>query len=392
MHFDFQTWRRVIGLVGRDRLSPRRLAVQLGLLALLSGWAVFNAFFLALDRLLYPRLHEVPIEQPVFIVGNARSGTTLFHRLLCEDEERFVHFRTWELVFPSIAQKKGVRGLVTSFRRFFPATFQRLVAWESRLLPELRKQHPIALDKPEEDELLMLMSFSSVMLAILFPYVEQLPELMHFEHRPASVRSKLLDFYRGCVMRQLYYRQLYYAGGQRTLVSKNPAFVSKMRDLGREFPDAKFVYLVRNPFETVPSLIKLLRTMWEGLGVDEAHMESGTRGLLEGCIRDYFYALEVLDELPPERYAIVQYAELIADPKASVESVYRRLGLSISPAFEARLAAERSRQKRYHSSNAYSLEEYGIDPEELEEWLAPVLERFGFEQKKLSDEQTREML
>jgi len=42
-----------------------------------------------------PRRHPVPgtaqveVRTPVFIVGHARSGTTLRHRLMSEDHERF---------------------------------------------------------------------------------------------------------------------------------------------------------------------------------------------------------------------------------------------------------------------------------------------------------------
>ncbi len=74
MYFDFPTYLKVIGLVLTDKPRPRRLVVQLGLLLLLSAWAVFNAFFLLLDALFFPRLRRVDIRAPVFIVGNARSG------------------------------------------------------------------------------------------------------------------------------------------------------------------------------------------------------------------------------------------------------------------------------------------------------------------------------
>ena len=139
------------------------------------------------------------------------------------------------------------------------------------------------------------------------------------------------------------------------------------------------MYLMRNPFETIPSLLKLLQTVLDGLGIESDHADAAKRALVEGCLRDYDYAFEVLEELPHERYAFVQYTDLVADPKATVEKVYERLQLSISPAFEEHLAAEGSRQKRYSSSNAYSLEEFGIDQRELEKKLEPLIERFGFQ-------------
>ena len=190
--------------------------------------------------------------------------------------------------------------------------------------------HPIGINKAEEDDFLLLIPFASVTLTVLFPYVEDLAELVTFDWRPAPIRKRIMQFYRECVSRQLYFH-----GGGRTLLSKNPSFVMKIRSLAEEFPDAKFVYLIRNPFETIPSLLKLLNTVWLGLGLDSAHIESSTRELAEGCVRDYNYAIDALSELPDDRYAIVVYTDLVADPKATVEKVYERLKLPVSPDFEA---------------------------------------------------------
>jgi hypothetical protein len=387
MYFDFPTYWKIIRLVLADTPSPRRWLAHSTILSLLSIWALVNALCLQLDRLFFPGYREAPIESPVFIVGNARSGTTLFHRLLCGDEERFVHFRTWEILFPSLLQRKLILALLAACRHVFPGSLQRLAEWEERQLQTVKAMHPIGIDKPEEDEFLLLIPFASATLAVLFPYVDQLTELTDFDGRPSPVRRRIMRFYRECVARQLHLH-----GGGRTLVSKNPSFVAKLRSLAEEFPDAKFVYLIRNPFETIPSLLKLMRTIWEGLGLDSGHIDSSTQQIAEGCMRDYRYAMEVLAELPPDRCAIVEYTELVADPKATVERVYQQLELAISPAFEERLAAERSRQKRHHSSNVYSLEEFGISEAEVTRKLGPILQRFGFRPEDVPRDQTREVL
>jgi hypothetical protein len=387
MYFDFRTYFKVIGLVLTDKPSPRRWLAHFSILSVLSLWAFWNALCLQLDRLLFRGYRNARIDNPVFIVGNARSGTTLFHRLLCGDAGRFVYFRTWEILFPSLLQKKVILAVVALYRRLFPRSFQRLAGWEERQLQTVKAMHPIGIDKPEEDEFLLLIPFASATLAVLFPYLDRLTELVDFDGRPRSIRGRVMGFYRECVARQLHLH-----GGGRTLVSKNPSFVSKLRSLAEEFPDAKFVYLIRNPFETIPSLLKLMRTIWEGLGLDSGHIESSTRQLAEGCMRDYSYAMEVLAELSADRVAIVEYTELVADPKATVERVYEHLGLSISPAFEERLAAECSRQKRHQSSNVYTLEEFGVSEADLIRKLGPILRRFGFRREDVPRDRTTEVL
>jgi hypothetical protein len=373
MYFDFRTYFKIIRLVLTDKPSPRRLAIHLGLIVLLTALAAVNAVFLTLDAIVFPKLRGISIREPIFIVGNARSGTTLFHRLLCEDSGRFAYFRMWEMLFPALILKTIILRLYSTLERRLPALHQRLVDWESRQLLDFKRQHYVGVATVEEDEWLFLTSFSSAMLTAFFPYVDELQHLVHFEQRPAATRRRITGFYRNCVKRQL---ACY--GEDRTLLSKNPAFVSKMADLASDFPDSKFVYLVRNPLETIPSLLKLLQSVSEGLGIESDHAEAAKRALVDGCIGDYHYALDVMEGLPPERYAIVRYTDLVADPKATVERVYERLQLSVSPGFEKTLAAERSRQKRYLSSNAYSLAEFGIDEKELKRKLEPLAERFGF--------------
>jgi hypothetical protein len=391
VYFDFGTYFKVLRLVLSDKPSPRRLLAHLVLLILLTGWALCNALFLQLDRLLFRGCGEVEIRSPVFVIGNARSGTTFFHRLLCGDEDRFVHFRSWEILFPSLMQKKVLRALFGAWARFLPRSFQRAKEWELGMLPKFKAQHPFGIDKPEEDEFLLMIPFGSPTILPFFPYVEELEELTRFDERPDAVRRGIMGFYRQCVSRQLVFHCGAQAG-RRSFLSKNPSFVARLRSLAEEFPDAKFVYLIRNPYETIPSLLKLLHTVWTGLGLDSDHIESSTRQLALGCMRDYNYALEELSKLPGERYAIVSYTDLVADPKATVEKVYDRLNLSLSPDFERKLAAERSRQKRYHSSNVYSLEEFGISPEELAEELSDLLARFSFRPEDVPADETREML
>ena len=85
--------------------------------------------------------------------------------------------------------------------------------------------------------------------------------------------------------------------------------------LNEEFPDAKFVYTMRNPFETIPSLLKLMSTTWAQIGIRSGHIDNSIREFARRSIRDYTYAMEVLSELPDDRYAIVEYTDLVADPK-----------------------------------------------------------------------------
>jgi hypothetical protein len=97
-------------------------------------------------------------------------------------------------------------------------------------------------------------------------------------------------------------------------------------------------------------------------------------------------------EWPEDRYAIVEYNELTADVKATVEKVYDKLNLSISPAFEQKLNAELDRQKQYHSSHAYSIQDFGLSESKVYEELSDIIERFNYRHEDVPEDTTKEML
>ena len=55
---------------------------------------------------LLPGYRKTPVDRPVFIVGNPRSGTTFLHRLLLGSGDDLAAFELWEMLFPAITARK----------------------------------------------------------------------------------------------------------------------------------------------------------------------------------------------------------------------------------------------------------------------------------------------
>jgi hypothetical protein len=117
MYFDFATWRRMVQLAARETHGRTRRKLLVRLLLVVPAVASFHAVCFFLDAILFPGLRRVEVQTPVFIVGHARSGTTLLHRLMSGDRERFSVFVYYELFFPSLLQKKVIRWLAAVDRR-----------------------------------------------------------------------------------------------------------------------------------------------------------------------------------------------------------------------------------------------------------------------------------
>ena len=372
MNFNVGNYLKIMRLAVSGRPDRKLFTIRLTTLQVLAGWSLVNTAFQQLDRVLYPEASKTSIPTPVFITGAARSGTTFFHRLLCLDDEHFQHFRFWEIALPSVTQKKLARHAAKLLTQVAPDVTRAIEQWEQRQFDSVQQLHKFGFNMPEEDEFLFLMPFASATITVLFPCLDELQHLVMLDEQPDPERKRLMKFYRECVQSQLYVH-----GGNRTLLSKNPAFVGKIRSVSEEFPDGKFVYLVRDPLETIPSVVNLLQTAWRGLGVQEDDIIGHTPAIVASFVRDYQHAYSVLKSFPTERYSIVLYEDLVRAPEDTVRRVYSELDLPISKRFSAKLreacrrAAEREPKAPHHP------EKFGIDVNAIEGPLRPMMEELG---------------
>jgi len=90
--------------------------------------------------------------------------------------------------------------------------------------------------------------------------------------------------------------------------------------------------------------------------------------------------LEVLARHPGTRFAVVDYKELVEAPKRTVERVYAELGIPVTRDFAAALDEEQTRAREHVTKHRYSLEEFGLRADEIRERLAPLFERFGWDE------------
>ncbi|RIL05163.1 MAG: sulfotransferase [Proteobacteria bacterium] len=344
------------------------LAVAIPLLA------AFNALCWLLDYALFPGFTRVSVREPVFVVGHARSGTSLLHRLMSRDGERFSTFLTWELFLPSIAQRKLVRALGRLDARLGSPLGRRIRAWEDRTFAKGREMHPMSLGGPEEDEFLLALSCASGVWVLIFPYWRELQHFYYVDAMEPARRRRILRFYRDCVRRQLYCN-----GAEKIHLSKNPTFSGRVEALLETFPDARFVVCVRSPYETIPSLLKMMTRNWKAARCSPERIDDSRRALAEQSFHTYRHPLEVLARHPETRFAIADYRELVAAPKRAVAAVYAALGLPLTPAYEHSLGAEEKRSREHRAEHVYSLGEFGLEPGEIRERLGDLFERFGWD-------------
>jgi len=368
LYFDIDYWWRVVRHVWSLSEWDGRWRMLARLLLWIPLRTLFHGLFFLLDYLLYPRLWFQKVIQPVFIIGHARSGTTLMHRLMSADGDRFSYFLYWEMFFPSLLQKKIIRGMGWLDSKMLRGFLHRkLQEWDDKTFGPVRHMHNISLWNAEEDCFAMAGAFVSQQWSLDIPMMDVV-DFFHLDQMP-SKRRRWLHHYRELVKRQLLLN-----GGHKTHLSKNPVMSGWVEGLIEIFPDARFVVMMRDPTECIPSCLKLVQSNWIAKGWDKEDYRNSL-DILTGISFEHFrHPSEVLAIHSRTPQIVVRYRELINAPRETLHAVYAALGIEILSIYDSWLLAKAEREKKYHSTFEYSLGEFFLSAEEIRDQLPEFYE------------------
>lgn len=362
------------------RLTPKRIFLLLISYPAYSLLELMAWVGLLLDDILFPAYRDVEIRQPVYIVGNPRSGTTFLQRLLARDERTFTSMRTWEMILaPSITLRK-VFWALSWLDRHMGSPLHRLLGMLEETWQDENVVHRIALRAPEEDEYLLVHIFSSLKIWLYAAMVDEAARYTYFDSQmPEQERQRIMTFYRHCVQRHLYAHGDGDSG--RHYLAKNPHFSPMIDTLYDTFPDAQIIYLARNPLDVIPSYVSLKEDEWQLLGNPKERYAS-REYVLEMADHWYSYPLERLEQAPRDSYIVVNFNDLVSNARQTVTAIYERLGLVLSPAFDEILEQATKSARRHESEHQYSLREMGLTREQIVTRYQHVFERFDFDTRE----------
>lgn len=381
-YFNFDNYFKMLRLSWSEPSLTVRLRYLSMLLIGVPLVSVFHAICFALDPLLFRSLGKTDVVKPVFIIGHGRSGTTLTFRLIDQDEGRFSSFQLWECYFPSLLQKKIIRAIASIDKNYLGGFLgRRTAAFEERRYGPARHMHEMGLGLVEEDDISLFYSMASGFWMTKMPWMGEF-DFFYVDKWPEKKRLKLMRFYRQLVLRQLCLNGTNSLNGENIQhLSKNPYWTGRIQTLLDVFPDARIIVNLRDPREAVPSLIKLNVSAWKHMGWDPDRVQASIDVLIKQSIYNYRHPLEVLEQQSQTPYAILHYAEMLADPAAAIQAVYQALDLPMSENYRQTLLAQSAKQKKHKTKFRYSLEEFGLDADWLENEFADLFERFGWADK-----------
>jgi len=382
MYYNFRLfWRTTYRSFFASKNTPARLKRKriIFLLLFYLVWPIGSLMHwicFLLDDILFPQHKTQPIEKPLFILGNLRSGSTFLHRLLSRDAETFTSLTIWDIYLtPSVTQKKITRFFSYLDNKLGGHLHRLLYAFDRRTLGKF-KIHHISFFQPEEDENILLHSWDSLWVSFLFPFMDEMPNYQHFDEAlTPEYKCRIMTFYKSMLQRHLY------ATGKKYFVAKNPAFSPKIETLVEFFPDARIIYLARNPLDMLPSTVSWINYA-RGVFTEPGERYIYIEEILDFTQHWYKHPLKYLDSHPSPRHLILNYEDLVQRPEQVIRSFYEQFGYPDKPGLEKIVDEAVKETLSFNSDHVYSYREMGFTREQIIELYSDIFERFGFDKRE----------
>lgn len=314
-----------------------------------------------------PGILRQTIREPIFITGMPRSGTTFLHDLFAQDHENRVP-RTWEVMFPF---PPPVREEFDSDPRIAKAENRlRLLRW---IHPSIVKAHPVGARLPQE--CIAITSYS--LLSDEFLEMFRMPSYEKWLR--TQDMGPVYEFHRS------FLNHLQWRYPATRWVLKAPDHVHSLKSLIDVYPDARIVFVHRDPLKVVGSVASLTAML---RGVFSRHADPRVLGADETRIlgEKAFRMMEFRDSHQHlnNRFIDVRYVDIVRDPAGTVRDIYESFGLALSDESDARIRAfVKAAHNKKRPRHIYRLTDFGLDPLREDANFILYRERFALERELL---------
>jgi hypothetical protein len=264
-----------------------------------------------------PEIDDEQITEPLFIIGQGRSGTSLLMNVLMANPDYGVA-KTWEVMFPSPPPEAATYDTDPRIERG-----HRLIDQWNRVTPTLATMHEFAGDLPIECCQILGLTFMS---SSWFESMGQVPSYQAYLAR-LDVRPSLE--YHQRVLKLLQWRN-----PRRHWVLKDPMHLDRLPAILDVYPDARFIWSHRDPARALASTVSLIGTVqW---GRSDHPFRFGTFEYVtdpEISAARFNAALDQLEAgiVPADRVHHMLYSNLVGDTLGAVKDMHASFGLSVSP-------------------------------------------------------------
>jgi len=348
----------IVGTTFQKWLSP----ILIGCVLIIVRLVIF--FFMLLDYIFIPSIWSKKIKNPIIIVGNPRSGTTFLQRFLVKNGFG-TGTQLWQMIYTSIILQKILKPALPLLEYISPAKYHSTDA------------HKTSLTSVETDDASMLFRFFDGFFLYGFLLSWSKNDLFHWVD-PKKRDNTKRDFN--------WFESLW----KRVLISnKDKRIVAKLFSLSttspqfiKKFPDAKILYMVRDPLNVIPSGLSLVTgvldkmfNFWSLPREDRERFISRLyNALVELQLR--FHEDWISNKINKSNVMIVQFHEMMNDFDSLMDKIISFTGHEASEDLLNEIKITANKQKKFKSNHKYNLEKFGLNKKMIKNDCKAIYETF----------------
>ena len=300
----------------------------------------------------YPEILEQDLYPVMLVIGLQRTGTTKLQRLLAADPDNRA-ILSWEALNP--APIKG--DVETGKERIkFAKTSVKALKYMS---PGFFAIHPIEYEAPEEDVLLLDVSFLSTTMEATMHVPSYAAWLEKTDQSSAYVYMvKLLKF-------------LQWQRPAKRWVLKTPHHLEFLDLAQKHFGDVQFIWTHRNVFECIPSFLSMV-SYSRILFSKEVNQNEVAKHWVR---KNGFMLSKALDFHKNNRgdclFTNISYQQLVGDSLSVIKKIYADRKEIISSELKAIFEdSNRKNPKGKYGIHKYKLSDFGVDESFIQQYTA----------------------
>jgi hypothetical protein len=238
-------------------------------------------------------------------------------------------------------------------------TIKPLLAWIVDLLYPTRMidNIPLMMDMPQEGEYAVA-NLCPYSFLHMFSFPKQakwfFERYVLFENLPENEQTEWMSFYLQVL------RKATLKSNGAPLVLKNPAHSGRLASILQTFPDAKFIHLIRNPYDVYLSMKQLYKIVLPRSQLHDIEWEQVEANIINFYPRLMKKFLAEKNLIPENNLVEIKFENLETTPLETIQEIYQNLSL---PDF---YVAKADIQTYVDSVADYHKNQYTLTPEIIE--------------------------
>ena len=295
---------------------------------------------------------------PIIVSGLPRSGTTyLFDLLHCSD--KFRGPLTWEIFQMLPIANSRYQQIYKQIKT------ESELALLRTLVPKLKNIHRMRSVLPEECQLITALDFRS----ISFSYSSKVPEYASFINN-CDYSSALLWHKRFLQALETTYKPSHW-------LLKDPCHIQHISEIISVYPEAKFVFIHRDPKDTIPSISSLsahLRAAFSN-AVDKQEIGQHSLSFWSKAIEDFLAQRTLINE---SNVIDINFNDFIDNPIDSTKTILKKFKLGFDAHTRVKMEMLINNKSQFGKSpHQYNLNDFSLTADQVNTSFKSYIEKFG---------------